>query len=108
LNIGDKNGRRFPRPWDIEEINKAAFVVRDNNGQALACVYLRMSPAGARLPACSRATKRGVLRRISQNYRSCLAPSRGPRRMLSFTGDSARIKLSHQPEEPKPATTRGA
>jgi hypothetical protein len=31
--------RRFPRPWDIEEINKAAFVVRDNNGTALACVY---------------------------------------------------------------------
>jgi hypothetical protein len=31
--------RRFTRPWDIEEINKAAFVVRDNNGTALAYVY---------------------------------------------------------------------
>jgi hypothetical protein len=31
--------RLFPRPWDIEEINKAAFVVRDNNGTALAYVY---------------------------------------------------------------------
>jgi hypothetical protein len=37
-------GRRFPRPWDIEEINKAAFVVRDNNGTALAYVYFEEEP----------------------------------------------------------------
>jgi hypothetical protein len=36
--------RRFPRPWDIEEINKAAFVVRDNNGTALAYVYCEDGP----------------------------------------------------------------
>jgi hypothetical protein len=49
--------RRFPRPWDIEEINKAAFVVRDNNGTALAYVYFEDEPGGgARLPVCSRAT----------------------------------------------------
>jgi hypothetical protein len=36
--------RRFPRPWDIEEINKAAFVVRDNNGTALAYVYFESEP----------------------------------------------------------------
>jgi hypothetical protein len=36
--------RRFPRPWDIEEINKAAFVVRDNNGTALAYVYFEEEP----------------------------------------------------------------
>jgi hypothetical protein len=35
--------RRFPPPWDIEEANKACFVVRDNNGQALAYVYSRKS-----------------------------------------------------------------
>jgi hypothetical protein len=35
---------RFPRPWDIEEINKAAFVVRDNNGTALAYVYFEEEP----------------------------------------------------------------
>jgi hypothetical protein len=35
---------RFPRPWDIEEINKAAFVVRDNNGTALAYVYFEDEP----------------------------------------------------------------
>ena len=36
--------RRFPRPWDIEEINKAAFVVRDNNGTTLAYVYFEEEP----------------------------------------------------------------
>jgi hypothetical protein len=28
--------RRFPPPWDIEEHNRSRFIVRDNNGQALA------------------------------------------------------------------------
>jgi hypothetical protein len=37
----EMTARRFPRPWDIEEINKAAFVVRDNNGTALAYVYFK-------------------------------------------------------------------
>jgi hypothetical protein len=36
--------RRFPRPWDIEEINKAVFVVPDNNGTALAYVYFENEP----------------------------------------------------------------
>jgi hypothetical protein len=36
--------RRFPRPWDIEEINRAAFVVRDNNGTPLAYVYFEDEP----------------------------------------------------------------
>jgi hypothetical protein len=40
--------RRFPRPWDIEEINKAAFVVRDNNGTALAYVYFEDEPGRRR------------------------------------------------------------
>jgi hypothetical protein len=40
----DVTPRRFPRPWDIEEINKAAFVVRDNNGTALAYVYYEDEP----------------------------------------------------------------
>jgi hypothetical protein len=47
--------RRFPRPWDIEEINKAAFVVRDNNGTALAYVYFEEEPG--------RRTAAGLLRR---------------------------------------------
>jgi hypothetical protein len=31
--------RRFPPPWVIEEHDKACFIVRDANGQALAYVY---------------------------------------------------------------------
>jgi hypothetical protein len=31
--------RRLPPPWDIEEANAACFIVKDNNGQALAYVY---------------------------------------------------------------------
>jgi len=65
LNIGDNHGRRFPRPWDIEEINKAAFVVRDNNGTALAYVYYEEEP--------DRRTAAGLLtrdeaRRIAANF----------------------------------------
>jgi len=36
--------RRFLPPWDIEEANKACFIVRDNNGQALAFVYCEDEP----------------------------------------------------------------
>jgi hypothetical protein len=35
--------RRFPPPWDIED-NGACFIVRDNNGQALSCVYYGTEP----------------------------------------------------------------
>jgi hypothetical protein len=33
------NRRRFPPPWDIEEHNKACFILKDVNGQSLAYVY---------------------------------------------------------------------
>jgi hypothetical protein len=61
----DVTPRRFPRPWDIEEINKAAFVVRDNNGTALAYVYYEDEPG--------RRTAAGLLtrdeaRRIAANF----------------------------------------
>ena len=36
--------RRFPPPWDIEEHNRSCFIVRDNNGQALAYVYFETEP----------------------------------------------------------------
>ena len=36
--------RRFPPPWDIEEHNRSCFIVRDNNGQALANVYFETEP----------------------------------------------------------------
>jgi hypothetical protein len=31
--------RRFPPPWDVEEANASCFIVRDNQGHALAYVY---------------------------------------------------------------------
>ena len=39
--------RRFPPPWDIEEHNRSCFIVRDNNGQALAYVYFESEPGTA-------------------------------------------------------------
>jgi hypothetical protein len=36
--------RRFPPPWTVEEMNNACFIVRDKNGQALACVYFESDP----------------------------------------------------------------
>ena len=36
--------RRFPPPWDIEEANASCFIVKDNNGQALAYVYFEQEP----------------------------------------------------------------
>jgi len=35
--------RRFPPPWSVEE-QEACFVVRDYDGQALACVYFEDEP----------------------------------------------------------------
>ena len=40
------NSRRFPPPWRADKI-PGGFVVRDANGQALACVYSRDSEAEA-------------------------------------------------------------
>ena len=36
--------RRFPPPWDFEEFDRSCFIVRDNNGQALAYVYFEADP----------------------------------------------------------------
>jgi hypothetical protein len=43
-------GRRFPAPWTSEE-HAFHFVVRDNNGQAIAYVYYENRPAGRRSAA---------------------------------------------------------
>jgi hypothetical protein len=36
--------RRFPPPWTVEEANAACFIVKDNNGHALAYVYFEQEP----------------------------------------------------------------
>ena len=56
--------RRFPRPWDIEEHNQSCFIVRDNNGLALAYIYFE-TDAGRR-PAANLLT-RDEARRIAAN-----------------------------------------
>ena len=56
--------RRFPPPWDIEEANASCFIVKDNNGQALAYVYFESDPG--RRAAASLLT-RDEARRIAAN-----------------------------------------
>jgi hypothetical protein len=56
--------RRFPPPWDVEEANKACFIVRDNNGQALVYVYFETEPG--RRTAANLLT-RDEARRIAAN-----------------------------------------
>jgi hypothetical protein len=56
--------RRFPPPWDIEEHNRSCFIVRDNNGQALAYVYFETEPG--RRTAANLLT-RDEARRIAAN-----------------------------------------
>jgi len=56
--------RSFPPPWDIEEANKACFIVRDHNGQALAYVYFESEPG--RRTAANLLT-RDEARRIAAN-----------------------------------------
>jgi hypothetical protein len=56
--------RRFPPAWDIEEHNRSCFIVRDNNGQALAYVYFETGP-GRRTAA--KLLIRDEARRIAAN-----------------------------------------
>jgi hypothetical protein len=56
--------RRFPPPWDIEEANAACYIVRDNNGMALAYVYFESGP-GRR--AAANLLTREDARRIAAN-----------------------------------------
>ena len=58
--------RRFPPPWDIEEYDRSCFIVRDNNGQALAYVYFE-TEHGRRTAA--KLLTRDEARRIAANNR---------------------------------------
>jgi hypothetical protein len=58
------SSRRFPPPWDIEEYDRRCFIVRDNNGQALAYVYFETEP-GRRTAA--KLLTRDEARRIAAN-----------------------------------------
>ena len=70
--------RRFPPPWSVEEadakLDRRCFIVRDANGQALACVYFEDEPGttgGARRRTSSPATRPGASPPTSPSCRSC-------------------------------------
>jgi hypothetical protein len=56
--------RRFPPPWTVED-KDACFIVRDNNGQALAYVYFEDEPG--RRSAAKLLTK-DEARRMAANF----------------------------------------
>jgi hypothetical protein len=56
--------RRFSPPWDIEEFDRSCFIVRDNNGQALAYVYFEGDPGRRAAPNL---LTRDEARRIAAN-----------------------------------------
>ena len=62
--------RRFPPPWDIEEHDQSCFIVRDDNGQALAYVYFESEPADAPQQTYSHAMRHGALRPTSPDCHS--------------------------------------
>ena len=67
LNIGvQPAARRFPPPWDIEEHECSCFIVRDNNGQALAYVYFETEPG--RRTAANLLTRDEEIARNIANY----------------------------------------
>jgi hypothetical protein len=70
--------RRFPPPWDIEKANAACFIVKDNNGQALAYVYFEQEPG--RRTAANLLTK-DEARRIAVNI--CRSYNSGGRNRLN-------------------------
>jgi hypothetical protein len=60
--------RRFPPPWSVDEadskLDRRCFIVRDANGQALACVYFEGEP-GRR--SAAHLLTRDEARRIAAN-----------------------------------------
>jgi hypothetical protein len=69
--------RRFPPPWTAEETD-ACFIVRDNNGQALAYVYFEEEP-GRR--AAAHLLTRDEARRIAANVAKLPELLSKPRRL---------------------------
>jgi len=63
-----EGSRRFPPPWQAEKI-PGGYVVRDANGQALACVYGRATQPRPLRPRFLRPKRQDALQWI---LRACL------------------------------------
>lgn len=71
--------RRFPSPWTVED-TASCFVVRDNEGQALAHVYYEGEPGRPSAAKLLTKTRRGASR---STLRSCLTSCLEARRHCS-------------------------
>jgi hypothetical protein len=76
------NARRFPPPWTIDD-NGACFIVKDNNGQALAYVYYENEP-GRR--AAANLLTSDEARRIAANIAKIPEYRRGGQCEADLTG----------------------
>ena len=105
--------RRFPPPWDLEEHNRSCFIVRDNNGQALAYVYFETEPG--RQTAANPLT-RDEARRIAANIvklpelaEAARSINLAPSHALTVTGNGLQLKLAVHRRLRRPAWgVRGA
>ncbi len=72
--------RRVPPPWTIDEMNGACFIVKDQNGQALAYVYFEEELGRRSAPNL---LTRDVARRIAASATTGPRVARSARRDLS-------------------------
>ena len=76
--------RRFPPPWSVEEMNDACFIVRDQNGHALAYRLFRKraratgscQPAHQRRGAADRGQYREVAKVVATFRSKTIEPAR--------------------------------
>ena len=108
---------RFPQPWDIEEYDRSCFIVRDNNGQALAYVYFENEPGRrtaanlltrdeARRIAATIVKLPGLLRKPWPTGRGSAALSREGSSRATIVGDDLKLIREASRFQPRGALHR--